>query len=58
MQSSLARFLVRWCAVFAMMLIALGVTFTVFLILADWSFDGAFTTAHQWLNRWTMPFDF
>jgi len=58
MQSSLARFLMRWCVAFVMMLIALGVTVTVFLIFADWLFDGVFTTAHQWLDRWSTHSDF
>jgi hypothetical protein len=58
MLSSSARLLVRWSVVFVMVLIVLAVTATLFLILADWLFDGAFTAAHQWLNRWSTPFDF
>jgi len=58
MLSSSARFLVRWTALFVKVLIALAIAVTLFLKLADWLFDGAFTTAHQWLNRWSTPFDF
>ena len=59
MLSSSVRFLGRWSALFVMVLIALAVAATLLLKLADWLFDGAFTAAHQWLNKWsTPPFDF
>ena len=54
----IARFLMGWSVVFVMVFIALAVMVSVFLIFADWLFDGVFTTAHQWLNRWSTHSDF